>query len=84
MHAKHRRPIPRPLPCKGGDTYVRVVFEPPVRDAGITFATITSFTTRLYGVAPAKIQPSEAPHKAMQQLSALQAQHEKSLAALNA
>lgn len=68
------KPLPRPLPCRGGDTYVRATFEPPVRDGGVTFATITSFTTRLYGVAPYKNQPSEAPSRAMQALNALQAQ----------
>ena len=68
------KPLPRPLPCKGGDTYFRTTFEPSVRDGGATFATVTSFTTRVYGVAPAKIQPSEAPSRAMQALAALQAQ----------
>jgi len=33
-----------------------------------------SYTARIYGVAPAKVQPSEAPRKAMQALAALQAQ----------
>lgn len=68
------KPLPRPLPCKGGDTFIRVTFEPPVRDGGVTFGAIVSFNAKLYGVAPAKIQPSEAPSRAMQALSALQAQ----------
>lgn len=65
--------LPKPLPCKGGDTYVRVAFEPSVRDGGVNFATITGFTARIYGVAPAKEQPGEAPKKALQALAALQA-----------
>ena len=67
------KPLPRPLPCKGGDTYIRVAFEPSVRDGGCTsVGVVSSLTARLYGVAPAKIQPGEAPRKALQALAALQ------------
>lgn len=68
------RALPRPLPTKGGETYFRVGFYPSVRDGGATHGVITSYTVRAYGVAPAKVQPSEAPGKALQALQALQAQ----------
>ena len=69
------KPLPRPLPFKGGETYLRVVMEPSVRDGGCThIAVVQAYTARIYGVAPPKVQPSEAPRKAMQQLAALQAQ----------
>jgi len=68
------RALPRPLPSKGGETYFRVTFDTSIRDGGATHGVITSYTVRAYGIAPAKIQPSEAVNKALRALQELQAQ----------
>ena len=68
------KPLPRPLACKGGDTFFQVAFEPSVRDGGMTHTLVTSYTARVYGIAPARVLPSEAPRKALQALGILQAE----------
>ncbi len=76
------KPLPRPLPCKGGDTFFQVAFEPSVRDGGVTHVnggiaiTSVSYTARVYGVGPSRVLPSEAPKKALQALAGLQAEAE--------
>jgi len=69
------KPLPRPLACKGGDTFFQVAFEPGVRDGGVTHvAVVQGYTARVYGISPARVLPSEAPKKALQALGILQAE----------
>lgn len=74
------KPLPRPLPCKGGDTFFQVAFEPSIRDGGVTHVnggiaiTSVSYTARVYGIAPSRVLPSEAPKKALQALAGLLAE----------
>ena len=63
------KPLPQPLACKGGETYIRATFSPKVRGVGTTPGIIVSFMNHIYGVSPARRPPVEAHNNAMQALA---------------